>query len=208
MLHGAAPAAEGSEPRDASGDPGALRLAQPARRASARMKLLDDPLREQSFMGRNTVPVPSFATLDREGAVYPEHVNDRTCQWDRYPIPWRPVGLPTQRYKIAGKLHYVCIRWFCSRECAKAFCKEHCKREPWYARALTYLDEMHRLTLEELGQEHEPLRDADDWNLLKYVGSGAMEVDDFRASWKTRYLKETAFIMYRGVEAYIKTSKG
>ena len=177
------------------------------RKNSNKMKLLDDPRVEQMLMGRNTIPIPSFMIIDKEGALYPEKTDERMCQWDRYPIPWRPKGLPVFKYVTREVAHYICIRWFCSLECAKSFCKEHCKQESYYVKCLEYLEEMNKLTLEYLGHPHKPLEDADDWNILKGVGSGLVEIDEFRSQWQHRYIKETSYVLCRGVEIYTKISR-
>jgi hypothetical protein len=205
VLKGAASAtttAETEPVRSAASEPS---FGTQRRPGTAHMKLLDDPRTEQMLMGRRTVTVPSFQLLTQEGEFYPEQTESQWCQWDRWPISWRPVGMPTKRYVLLGKPHFLCKRWFCSLECVLAFyCDNHAKDSELASQTLEYLDEMHRLTLAELGQPYEPLQPAADWNLIKLSGSGTMEIEEFRTLWKTRYTKEFAFVMFRGVDVYVK----
>jgi hypothetical protein len=174
------------------------------RRPGGRMKLLDENAIEHMLHGRRTVHVPSFSMIDEEGAEYPESTDDRLCQWDHYPIHWRPVGMPFKKMVIAQKARYTCVRWFCSLECARKHWKIHHQRDPIFSKTLKYLDEMHKSILRHLNQPYTPLGDALDWNLLKGVGSGHMEIDDFRSAWAERYQKEFTFLMHKAIEVYTR----
>jgi hypothetical protein len=172
--------------------------------SSGRVKLLDDHHAEQLHLERCTVLVPTFAMITQEGVLYPESVQDRLCQWDHYPIQHRPVGMPSRRFLVGKRRFFVCCRWFCSLECARSHYKLLHAKDPQYAHTLRFLDEMNRLLLEHLGAPYAPLEDARDPNLLKLVGSGTMDIDDFRAPWGHKYARELGFVMFRGVEAYVK----
>ena len=200
VLKGAAIA---SRPPEATSNITGMKRGQ-QRKTPSRLKMQDDPKLEGMLETRRTTLIPSFAMLDKEGETYPERVDDRLCQWDHYPITWLPLGLPISRFVINKKPHFVCVRWFCSLECAKIFFKKYCKDDPTFANTFKYLEEMNKLTLAYLKQPYTSLEDAQDWNVLKLVGSGTMEIDDFRAPWGHKYQKILAFVLYRGVEAYTR----
>lgn len=174
------------------------------RKSNAKIKMLDDPKMEQFNMNRLIEPIPSFVMIDQEGNVYPETVNNRACQWDHYLIDWRPIGLPTKRYEIRKKPHFVCVRWFCSLECAKSLWERDLRHDGQFQNTLKYLKEMNRLTLEHLGYPDKPLESAGDPNLLKLTGSGTMDIETFRQPWNYKYQKEYAFVMVKGVEMYAR----
>ena len=178
-----------------------------ARKTNGRHKLLDDDFnRERILLDRRTVVVPTFAMLDEEGHEYPEQTNDRWCQWDHYPITWRPCGIPTKKLMIKGKPHYVCVRWLCSLECVQALYHEllH-NKDTQFSNTHKYIDEIHRAILKHLGQPYTPLQDAPDPNLLKLIGSGDMDIAVFRASCTTRYTKKCSIPLLRGIELYDRT---
>ena len=178
-----------------------------SRKTNGRHKLLDDDFnRERMLLDRRTVVVPTFAMLDEEGHEYPEQTDQRWCFWDHYPIPWRPIGIPTKKLMIQGKPHYVCVRWTCSLECSQAAYHTllH-NKDGQFAKTHIYLDEMHRAILKHLGQPYTPLKDADDPNMLKLVGSGNTDINDFRSNCTTRYTKTCCVPIVRTVELYDRT---
>jgi hypothetical protein len=166
--------------------------------------VIDDFKNERAMLDKHTVAIPSFKMLTKEGLLYPEETH-RHCQWDRWPITWRPVGLPIKKMIQGNVGVYFCIRFFCSLECCCSYYKDNFKKDPQLTDVtLKYLEEINVLILKHLGQVYQPLKEARDWNELERTGSGDLKIDAFRESCKTRLQKLNTIVFLRLPELYLK----
>lgn len=145
---------------------------------------------------------PKTRLVDAKGVEYPERT-DIHCCWDRYPIDTQPLGIPIALEVIGDLRIFHCTLVACSTECANAYYQEH-RHNPIFRSTAHLLELLHNELQASQGKPLEALGTAQDWNLLKTVGQGDLDIIEYRKKSPTKYFALPTVRLVQAQQIYQK----